>query len=99
MKLSEWFERWIVVEDDPLTGTYDAVIGIGIDTTPDGRNASPHSEAVAWKCRELFFAGSARQMLFVGGYHTSGGLAESVTMGQFLSGITPKNLIEGAPPA
>lgn len=92
MKFSEWLERHIVIDDDPLTGTYDAAIGIGIDTTPDGRNASPHSEAVAWKCRELLFGGRVRHILFTGGYHVPGGRCEAETMWAVLATQTPSNL-------
>lgn len=92
MKLSEWIERKIVIDDDPLIGTYDAVIGIGIDTTPDGKNASSHSEAVAWKCRELLLAGRVRRILFTGGYHVPGGRCEAETMWAVLAAQTPPNL-------
>lgn len=94
MKFSEWLERHIVIDNDPLTGTYDAAIGIGIDTTPDGRNASPHSEAVAWKCRELLLSGRAKRIVLVGGYHVANGRCEAETMWGVIATQTPPNLFE-----
>jgi uncharacterized SAM-binding protein YcdF (DUF218 family) len=92
VKFSEWIERHIVIDDDTLSGVYDAAIGIGIDTTPDGRNASPHSEAVAWKCRELLLSGYVRHILFTGGYYVSEGRCEAETMWAVIAAQTPHNL-------
>lgn len=94
MKFAEWIERLIVTDDDPLTGIYDYAVGIGIDTTPDGRNPSPHSEAVAWKCRELLIAERARNIQLLGGYKVPGGFPEAWTMYQLLRGQTPPNLLD-----
>ncbi|MDP2683899.1 MAG: YdcF family protein [bacterium] len=63
-----WLERCLVIADDELPDVADVVIGIGIDVSKDGEQASPYSKAVASKCLQLFNADKVQNILFTGGY-------------------------------
>jgi uncharacterized SAM-binding protein YcdF (DUF218 family) len=84
----KWLERVLSVRDDPLPKVADAVIGIGIDVSKDGKSASPYSQAVAWKALNLFRYGIVWNVLFTGGY-AAGELNEAQAMGQLVANWIP----------
>lgn len=63
-----WLERWLVIPDDKLPVHADVVIGIGIDVSKNGDQASPYSKAVALKCLQLYNDRLAQNIMFTGGY-------------------------------
>ena len=64
----KWLEKLLSLPDDPLPNCADVVIGVGIDLSTDGIEASPYSRAVALKTLHLYQSGRARNSLFTGGY-------------------------------
>jgi len=69
LNLAEWLERIIVTPDDVLSKS-DVIIAIGCTLDKAGTRPSPQSAAIALKAQQLYEAGWAPNVLFVGkGYN------------------------------
>ncbi len=88
-----WLEKRIETRDDILPEQVDVIIGLGMDVSQNGKEASPQSRAVALKALELFLQGKGKNILFTGGYNLAGGPTEAELMAQVISGkVPPENL-------
>lgn len=88
----DWVERKLEPEDDSLPECADVVIGLGsaLEITNEGMVvASRASRAIAKRCRELYEAGRAENILFAGGY-TEKGITEAEAMAAEIVGMVPK---------
>lgn len=81
MSFWKWLEEKLLTRDDyfsPHTPA-DVIIGVGIDVSADGQEASPQSKMVAASCAKLLKLGYGRRLILAGGYSLPGanGVIES----------------------
>ncbi|MFC1651614.1 YdcF family protein [Patescibacteria group bacterium] len=95
LSLAKRIEKAIVTKNDPPPEKADAILCVGIDTTPDGQAASPQSIEIARKAARLYHLGLANTIICSGGYHVKGGVTEAKGMKNFLvlQNVPPKKII------
>lgn len=93
MSFWKWLEGKLVTHNDQLfpCTTADVIIGVGIDVSADGQEASPQSRAVAAQCNELLCREYGKRIIFTGGYFLPGsdGVTEAHGMLDSLSNDVP----------